>query len=565
MNAKRFAVLFPLFFAACGGDEATSPDTSPDTSDDTSDDTLADTVDGTTAPEETSLPEVTVPDLGLPPQPIAGVCREDGDCETGYCNTWPANGYCSLHCTTTDDCPDGSSCISDFDSDGQRRRLCLKPCASNQDCRSDQFCPPEVKLCAADCQVGRCPTDQECNLITGRCQPEAPCAPSPETCDGLDQDCNGYIDEGCGPTIAAPDHVILHDLGRIELGGEGLSRNFDFIPRSGSSSFSIVAVGIEHPETYLTLYSLRDPDGVDLMGNGNPYEAPNRSAPSYTAYTAMVPTSDDREIRFGRYTFNFYAYPEDGLPAPQGEGWVYVVENTRQASLSKIDINFWFVGLNNLDAAKAQTNQKFQKLVNSFGTMLSNMGIELGTVRYFDVTGADAQRYSIVDTGATGIDEHAELLSLSRSLPADNAGVNMFLVRGFSGWELLGRAGGIPGPPGMHGTYTSGVVVSMGEYFGYPNENTAIALTTQTMAHELGHQLGLFHTTEANGDSHDPITDTPQCPSATYDTNRDGYVDPEECAGKDGNNLMFWTSSFADQVSPGQRKVVHKNPTLRDR
>ena len=557
MDAKRFApLLFPLALAACGDDESSPTDTAADTVDDTSSDTLA---------EDTTLPEVSVPDLGVPPQPIAGVCREDADCESGYCNTWPANGYCSLHCTSTDDCPDGSSCISDFDSDGQRRRLCLKPCASNQDCRSDQFCPPEVKLCAADCQVGRCPAEQECNLISGRCEPEAPCSPSPELCDGLDQDCNGYIDEGCGPAIARPDHVTVHDLGRVELGGQGLSRNFDFIPKSGSSSFTIVAVGIDHPETYLTLYSLRDPDGVDLMGTGNPYEAPNRSSPSYSAYTVMVPTSDDREIRFGRYTFNFYAYPEDDLPAPQGEAWVYVVENKRVASLSKLDINFWFVGLQGLDATRAPSNQKFQKLVNSFGTMLSNMGVELGTIRYFDVTGADAQRFAIVDTGSQGIDEHAELLSLSRSLPTDNLGMNMFLVRGFSGWELLGRAGGIPGPPMMHGTYTSGVVVSMVEYFGYPNENTAIALTTQTMTHELGHQLGLFHTTESDGSMHDPITDTPQCPATPNDRNRDGYVDPDECGSLDGNNLMFWTSSFGDFVSVGQRKVVHKNPTLRDR
>lgn len=568
MNGPRCITLSSLAFAlalgACGGDPNPAP--APDG---TLDDTLDDTSAQSDADADTfTLPDVQVPDLGVPTQPIAGVCREDSDCDTGYCNTWPANGYCSLHCESSEQCPDGSSCIQDFDSDGRRRRLCLKTCASNADCRTDQFCPAEVKLCAARCQPDRCPAGQECNLTSGRCQPEAPCSPSPELCDGLDQDCNGYIDEGCGPPIARPDHVIVHDLGRVTLGGEGLSRTFDFIPRQGSSSFSIVAVGVDHPETYLTLYSLRDPNNVDLMGTGDPYKAPNRSAPSFSAYTVQVPISDTMDIRFGRYSFNFYAFPVDGLPAPQGDGWVYVVENRRpEPLLSELDLNFWFVGLpGGLDANRARSDTKFQKLVTALGKLLGDAGIKLGFTRYFDVTGADAQRFSIVDTGRSlGIDEHAELLSLSGSLGADNLGVNVFFVRGFSGWDLLGKAGSIPGPPMMHGTYTSGVVVGMGEYFGYPNENTAIGLTVQTIAHELGHQLGLFHTTEADGSAHDPISDTPECPAAQFDHNRDGMVDPDECGSRGGNNLMFWTASFADYVSPGQRKVLHKNPTLMER
>jgi hypothetical protein len=116
----------------------------------------------------------------------------------------------------------------------------------------------------------------------------------------------------------------------------------------------------------------------------------------------------------------------------------------------------------------------------------------------------------------------------------------------------------------MHGTYNSGVAVSMAEYLSYPEEGVAISLTAQTMAHELGHQLGLFHTTEADGTMHDPISDTAECPASANDKNRDGMVDPEECASLGGRNLMFWAATLEDIVSLGQRKVLHKNPTMQE-
>ncbi len=516
---------------------------------------------------ETSLPEVTTPDIALPTQPIAGACRADTDCETGYCNTRPSNGYCTLQCAGDEECPTGSRCISDLDSDGKRRKLCLKTCESDDGCRADQFCPTESKVCAARCQDGSCPEGQQCNLRSGRCEREAPCSPSPERCDGEDQDCNGYIDEGCGPPIAKPPHVILHDLGEVELGGEGLSRTFNFFPKSSSSSFTIVAVGIDHPETYLTLYTLLGPDGRDLLGYGDPNAAENRTFPSFTAYTVQVPNRDTLGVEAGRYSFSFFAYPDvDGTPAPVGKGWVYILENTRVEPVASVmDVNLWFVGVPNLTASRAQNDAKFQRLLGSFRQLMANLGVTLGTVRYFDVSSADAQRLSIVDTGdSMGIDEHAELLSLSKTLPEDNFGVSFFLVRGFTGWDLLGKAGGIPGPPMMHGTYNSGVAVSMAEYLSYPEEGVAIALTAQTMAHELGHQLGLFHTTEADGTMHDTISDTAECPAAPNDRNRDGMVDPEECASLGGRNLMFWAATLEDIVSLGQRKVLHKNPTMQE-
>src|SRR5438309_445465 len=49
-----------------------------------------------------------------------------------------------------------------------------------------------------------------------------------------------------------------------------------------------------------------------------------------------------------------------------------------------------------------------------------------------------------------------------------------------------------------------------------------------TAAHEIGHYLGLYHTSERDGSEHDPIDDTPECAAG-------------DSACPDAANVMFWT------------------------
>src|SRR5262249_2087756 len=92
-------------------------------------------------------------------------------------------------------------------------------------------------------------------------------------------------------------------------------------------------------------------------------------------------------------------------------------------------------------------------------------------------------------------------------------------------------------------------------------------LTAFIIAHETGHQLGLFHTTEYNGLDFDPLPDTPQCSQAPYDTDHDGLMFPEECVGLDANNLMFWLIDSQEQLrspllTPNQQFVILRNPVV---
>ncbi len=184
---------------------------------------------------------------------------------------------------------------------------------------------------------------------------------------------------------------------------------------------------------------------------------------------------------------------------------------------------------------------------------------------YCDLPANDAERFAVID----GIEGPGSELSRMFDLSAragelgcnPEQALNFFLVQeivgGRAGYIILGIAGGIPGPPGVHGTAHSGVAVTMAGFRRSPRQ------LAQTMAHEGGHYLGLFHTTEAEGTAFDPLADTPEC-GTENDRNRDGVVDYRECAERGRENLMFWAAGDdAETVTADQGFVLVRNPGLK--
>jgi hypothetical protein len=72
--------------------------------------------------------------------------------------------------------------------------------------------------------------------------------------------------------------------------------------------------------------------------------------------------------------------------------------------------------------------------------------------------------------------------------------------------------------------------------------------------------MGLFHTSESDGTSIEPLSDTPVC-SARHDQNQDGMLTAAECAGVDGDNLMFW-SGHGTALSAQQREILRGSLVL---
>jgi hypothetical protein len=290
------------------------------------------------------------------------------------------------------------------------------------------------------------------------------------------------------------------------------------IPENAESV--IVAVTGE-PGTFYTLREWKNGDGSDVVATGwldSDQGAPslclsceNRIAASEAAFAAMLPNNDVAELVPGTHNLAVYAYQQTGFtPSPLESGTatvdVYVKVLPEEPADGVLDVNFYFTGAREWTAASAETDDEFQKVIADVDELYDQVGIDLGVITYTDIP----EEYQVIESVVTPRSDLQEMFALSADQP--RTAINVFIVEelmtGFGGGlgVLLGVSGGIPGPP-FAGTHRSGVAIATKRS---PELPTALY---KVLAHEMGHHLGLFHTTEQGfgGSSvHDPIADTPE-------------------------------------------------------
>lgn len=158
-----------------------------------------------------------------------------------------------------------------------------------------------------------------------------------------------------------------------------------------------------------------------------------------------------------------------------------------------------------------------EEAVQIWRDIYQNAGLQLDIVRFDDPNGI------LQPPGRGSLAEYEEMVRRTRF-----GAVNIVILEEIAGFAgVLGYAGDIPGPL----MYTSESAVAVSATLGAGTDGRfspgEVALLGETMAHEVGHFLGLYHPVESGFLKWDSLDDTPECTASV------------PCVEALGTNLMF--------------------------
>ncbi len=363
-------------------------------------------------------------------------------------------------------------------------------------------------------------------------------------------------DEDSAPSTdiddAAADPFVGH-VARIELGKhitntDGYASPIDLALPIGATSVVITVDG--PPGVFFNIASLASSSGLSIVPKAwisfSPQpmaclsSCPNRVIAQPGTASFLVPNTPLVKLPAG-LRFRVYAFERDGKAYPPREAsftaWAHVVRKTaKQRMKGRVALNIGATGALGLSKSTILKDPRVAKAIKTARSVFAQAGIELEPINAFD-----AAKIPLIarQNGAK-----AELTKLFWSGKSTGMGVNVFLVdkvlaavqSGPGANVLSGVSGGVPGPPLVVGTTRSGIALSLDLAPGQPDT------LGRTLAHELAHFLGLFHTVE------DP----------TF-----GAMISDELpdTGAESDNLMHWSVSDTSQVlTSQQRHILHSNP-----
>lgn len=497
-------------------------------------------------------------------EPSARPCQSDADCtlpdlcgEDGLCSA-PTPGKDGAPCSHPDHCESGL-CV---DATGQGGS-CVTICAAPADCAAGEICAPLLGqslplpsggkpapqarlLCQAPGKGGTflgesCTADADCT--SGLCETDRCTQPCETACPGA------MVCEQATLVVGAASlksglcrRRLLRtvEVGAADVPQGGMTAPLTFDIEAGVDSFLLFADDAENTRVALT--RLDAPDGTSFVSYADPANAQMYAFDYPGTGTVQVPGTDSAKGAVQPGTYKLWVQTHDPLASTlvpvvgKVERVAVLTRNSKQKG-GLLDLDLHFSPGSGLSAAAAPTDPLVAGALAELRALYHRMlGVGLGQVRYLDLP---ATWDSIPDW--TAVDK----LRTAHSQAGPNGlSINVFFVKDI-GLSYLGLAGGIPGVPGLAGRPLSGIVVE--------KQSTA-KKTGRLLAHEIGHILGLRHTTEQGAQIFDKIGDTPQCPSGTQ---------VDQCP--DYQDLMFPFYMNAPDpltLSRGQAAVVRASPWL---
>lgn len=329
----------------------------------------------------------------------------------------------------------------------------------------------------------------------------------------------------------------------------GLSERIQFDIPFGVDSFLIEVRG-DKGLYYLT--ELITPSGRDVIEGAKYTTRGAREVPGLVDW--LYPNAPDLFAEEGTYTLTvrgINAFTGNNLNEDV-EILIYTPEE-KPAETCGIYLDFL---VDDAALGEATFGAAVERIVAQIDLSYRQIGIKVANYQTYRVN-MQSSDINLGDNSAPAIVDDV----LDRTVPIGAArenAIHVMLVRRIGGsdnptFDPAGYSMGLPGPYAADRD-TSAVMVSTELYADGSGSLDADGLAS-SLAHEIGHFMGLYHTSERNGADHDPIEDTPECDSEFT------------CTDEFRRNIMtssFWLQggppSYRNRFTESQGRVMRGHP-----